>query len=66
VAGSPADRAGVRPGDLILNVDGTPVESAGDLQRLMVAEAIGRPVALRIFRYGESVTITATPVELSN
>jgi S1-C subfamily serine protease len=66
VAGSPADKAGVRPGDLILSVDGAPVEDAGDLQRLMVAEAIGRPAALRIFRYGESVTITATPIELSS
>jgi S1-C subfamily serine protease len=65
VGGSPADKAGVRPGDLILSVDGSPVEDAGDLQRLMVAEAIGRQVALRIFRYGESVTITATPVELT-
>jgi len=65
VGGSPAEKAGVRPGDLILSVDGSPVEDAGDLQRLMVAEAIGRQVALRIFRYGESVTITATPVELT-
>jgi S1-C subfamily serine protease len=66
VAGSPADTAGVRAGDLILSVDGTPVEDAGDLQHLMVAETIGRPVALRVFRYGETETITATPVELSS
>ncbi len=65
VQGSPAARAGVRAGDLILSVDGTSVRDAGDLQRLMVAEAIGRPVALRIFRYGETMTITATPTELS-
>lgn len=66
VAGSPAEKAGVRSGDLILSVDGAPVEDAGDLQQLMVAEAIGRPAALRVFRYGEQTTISATPVELSS
>jgi S1-C subfamily serine protease len=66
VSGSPAERAGVRSGDLILSVDGTPVEDAGDLQKLMVAEAIGRPVALRVFRYSESLTLTAAPIELSS
>lgn len=62
--GSPASKAGVRSGDLILSVDGTSVQDAGDLQRLMVAEAIGRPLALRVFRNGEIETVTATPVEL--
>src|SRR5438094_1115888 len=33
--GSPAARAGVRPGDLILDLDGHPVEGVGDLQRLL-------------------------------
>jgi S1-C subfamily serine protease len=65
VGGSPAAQAGVRSGDLILSVDGSPIEDAGDLQRLMVADLIGRPVALRVFRYGESMTITATPIELT-
>ena len=44
VEGGPADRAGIRPEDLILSVDGTPTERVEDLQRLMVADLIGTPV----------------------
>ena len=39
VEGGPADRAGIRPEDLILAVDGTLTERVEDLQRLMVADA---------------------------
>src|SRR5205807_1132961 len=40
VAGSPADRAGILPEDLILEVNGNAIRGVGDLQRLMVAELI--------------------------
>ena len=42
VDGSPAAKAGLRPEDLIVALNGTPVSSAGDLQRLMTEERIGR------------------------
>jgi S1-C subfamily serine protease len=64
VTGSPADQAGLRPEDLILDVDGEAVDSARDLQRLMVGEVIGRAVAIRVFRDGRVETLTVTPVEL--
>ena len=64
VSGSPADRAGLRPEDLILDVDGEPVASARDLQRLMAGEAIGREVAITVFRDGRVSTVRATPIEL--
>jgi S1-C subfamily serine protease len=64
VAGSPADRAGLRPEDLILDVDGIPVSSARDLQRLMGQELIGRPLEIRVVREGRLLSLSATPVEL--
>ncbi len=52
VAGSPADVAGVRVGDVIYELDGAAVRSATDLQRLMVAERIGAEAVARLIRDG--------------
>jgi S1-C subfamily serine protease len=64
VPGSPADETGIRPGDLILDVDDVPVADAGDLARLMTDERIGRAIVLRILRLGEVIRLWAIPVEL--
>ena len=64
VSGSPADRAGVREGDLIVEVDGQAVESAADLQRMMVAEVIGTELSARIWRTGSELELRIVPVEL--
>ncbi len=64
VPGSPAARAGLRREDLVVDVDGVPVADAGDLQRLMVDEAIGRPLRVRVFRGGELLDLTVVPAEL--
>ena len=64
VSGSPADRADVREGDLILELDGTAVTSAADLQRLMVADLIGAAVPLRVWRAGEETELSLVPTEL--
>ena len=66
VDGSPAYRAGLRNEDLIIDVDGVPVADAGDLQRLMVGERIGRPLSIRAFRGGELLELTVVPVELEH
>jgi S1-C subfamily serine protease len=65
VPNSPAAKAGLGAGDVIVEVDGTPIEDAGDLQRLMVGEAVGRPMALRALRRNRVVDLTVTPVELA-
>jgi S1-C subfamily serine protease len=65
VSGSPADRAGVREGDLIVEVDGRAVESAADLQRMMVAEVIGAELSARIWRTGSELELRIVPEELS-
>ena len=64
VEGSPASRAGLRPEDLVLDVDGEPVEDVGDLQALMVGERIGRTVPVRIVRDGRVLTVPVTLREL--
>ena len=56
---------GLRAGDLILDLDGQPVEGVGDLQRLLVGDVVGRRVELRVERGGESRSVSVSPVELS-
>jgi len=65
VPDSPAVRCGVRPGDIIVEVDGYAVADAGDLQRLMLSEAIGRPMTLRVLRGSDLVDLRAVPDEMA-
>ena len=64
VADSPAERAGIRIGDVIFELDGEPTGSATDLQRLMVAELIGSAVTARLVRDGDLLRLTVLPAEL--
>src|SRR5580692_8311418 len=66
VAGGPADRAGLRAGDLLLTVAGKPVAVSQDLQRQMFSEAIGQPLAITVMRNGALVDVIAEPTELVN
>jgi S1-C subfamily serine protease len=65
VPDSPADRGGVRVGDLIVELDGRAVASAADLQQMMTAELIDRPVRTRVWRSGEELSLELVPAELS-
>ncbi|MBO0744046.1 MAG: trypsin-like peptidase domain-containing protein [Candidatus Dormibacteraeota bacterium] len=64
VAGSPADRAGLRAGDLIVEVAGNAVSKAGDLQGQMVGAAVGRPVEIEVLREERLLRFTVVPAEL--
>jgi S1-C subfamily serine protease len=64
VPGGPADRAGLRVGDLLLTAGGREVAAAQDLQRLMFAEAIGHPFPVTVMRNGALVDVIAEPSEL--
>lgn len=64
VSGSPAEAAGLRRGDVIVEVDGEAVQRPGDLQRLMLDNRIDRFVLLRVLRGGSMRTLTAIPDEL--
>ncbi|TDC90698.1 PDZ domain-containing protein [Saccharopolyspora aridisoli] len=63
---SPADRAGLHPGDLVLTAAGEPVRNAQGLQRLMFAEAIGKPLQITVTRNGAMVDVIAEPTELQD
>jgi S1-C subfamily serine protease len=64
VEGSPAARAGLRPEDLIVELDGRPVGRVDDLQRLMVRDLIGRAVQARVLRRGDELEVELVPAEL--
>ena len=57
---SPAAAAGFLPGDRFVSVDGTPVESFADVQR-MVTGRTGDPIVFVLSRDGSEITLTATP-----
>jgi S1-C subfamily serine protease len=61
--GSPAQAAGLRPGDLVVGIDGETVTSVDDLQRLLDASRIGRSCALRLLRNTQSLFALIVPRE---
>ena len=66
VEGSPAAEAGLRPEDLIVELDGAAVTDVGDIQRLMVVEKIGAPVPVRVLREGRELVLSLVPAELES
>jgi S1-C subfamily serine protease len=63
VRGMPAERAGVRDGDLLIGFDGHPVERTHDLHRLLTGEMVGQPSILRLLRGVELLEMTVVPGE---
>jgi serine protease Do len=58
--GSPAERAGIRQGDVITAINGKPVDTASDLQMAVIEDASGTPVSLDILRNGQPEHISVT------
>lgn len=65
VAGSPADQAGLRGKDVIIEVAGAPVAKAGDLQRQMVSTSVGSRLAVRLLRGDNELTLNVVTTELN-
>jgi S1-C subfamily serine protease len=65
VPGAPADRAGLKAGDLVLVAGRRPVADAQSLQRLLFAEAIGTPLPMTVYRRGAMVDVITVPTELT-
>jgi len=66
IGDSPAARAGLRPEDLIVAIDGSAVRGVDDLQRLMDGGRIGADVSLTVVRSGVSREVAIRPVELTH
>ena len=64
VDGSPAQRAGVRAEDLIVEMGGRPVRKADDVQRLMSDAAIGQPLPVSLLRGDRWLELELRPIEL--
>jgi S1-C subfamily serine protease len=59
-SGSPAERGGLMLGDLLIALDGQPVDDAESLQALLVGERVGRSVPVEVIRGGAPTTLHVT------
>jgi S1-C subfamily serine protease len=64
IEGGPAQRAGLRPEDIIVSLGEQPVERVDDVQRLMTHEAIDRPLTARVLRGERWLELELMPIEL--
>ena len=56
----PADQAGLEPGDLLLSLDGISIGGPNALRSFLGPERVGRPVAVKLARSGELLTVRLT------
>ena len=66
LADSPAARAGLRAGDVLLSVGEKAVSNAESLQKLLFAEAIGVPLELAVLREGKEIRVQTIPEEMTD
>jgi serine protease Do len=62
--GSPADKAGLKPGDVVLAFNGQKIDDPNKLPRLVAGTKPGQSAALRIWRNGQAEEVKFTAVEL--
>jgi S1-C subfamily serine protease len=62
---SPAAAAGLRVGDIVVELDGHPIEGVADLQRRLIGDAVGRQFELQVDRAGDLRSVSISPVELT-
>ncbi|MBF0435389.1 MAG: DegQ family serine endoprotease [Magnetococcales bacterium] len=60
---SPADKAGLRPGDVVVEVNGRPVRDSGSLRNVLGLSMIGEQVTLEFLRDGKPNRVTAEITE---
>ncbi len=63
VPGGPAEKAGIKPGDIILDINGTPVSGASQLKNIVGQTKVGSTAKLTIWRDKKTTTLTVTVAE---
>lgn len=63
VPGSPADRAGLRPGDIIVGMAGRRIDGIDDLLRLLIEDQIGEITPVAVLRADALIYLTVVPEE---
>jgi len=66
VGNSPAARAGLKPGDILVSVGGQPVTEAAEVQDRVEAAGVGQDLSLQVRRNGRVETLTVQPEALPN
>lgn len=64
VAGSPAEKAGIKAGDIVIAIDGRKVETQSDLRRELFRKKPGDSVSVEVVRGGKHLTFSVTLIEL--
>ncbi len=62
-AGSPADKAGLKQGDVIVSIGGTDVTTVDELTKVLHAATIGKPLGIQYYRGSDKLTATVIPIE---
>jgi serine protease Do len=60
VAGQPADQGGIKANDVVVSVDGAPVEGPRDLQRIISSTPVGKSVKISVLREGKEREVAVT------
>jgi S1-C subfamily serine protease len=63
---SPARKAGIRDGDVIIALDGKPVAGVDDLHRLLTDAKVGATTPLAVIRHTEKLSLKVTPEEATS
>jgi S1-C subfamily serine protease len=61
IKGKPADKAGLKDGDILISLDGTQIDSVDQVHKLLGAGSIGRSLAVKLLRRGKLVETNVTP-----
>ncbi len=66
LSGGPADKAGIKQGDIITGLNGTDVKDPSHLQRLVAEAGIGKLARINIFRDGKALQLNITLASADN